>query len=291
MKKWLAATAIAVFFQLAISNTALAEDGYQFSSVLLNTNRDRTDISAFGISYFFQRVIPDNKPLSVANFYSRRPHLDLLFANSEFDSGATTIDGVSFSINYTYVSRRHPYMLQLSYLKAENDLINNSILGSGDSNLYQIGIGYYITDNLLTTLSYQDTDTTVQHPNITDSHTSTQTYSFELTYIHPFADTSAFSIISGYEDSNTDRDIGPNSDTESYHIGLGYFFNRALGVGADYTRISSNSLLLEGDNYAVNVEYFFTPKIAFKLEYEEFANDANKDNDDNGVSVAVAFRF
>jgi hypothetical protein len=288
-------TAIMAGIGLALSVSAQAEyqwelgGGYSAGTTdtKLNTtlgsrdNSNDADIfNAYG-TYYLDNVDTSKGPLGEAAFLDHASNITLFGSDGEVDfSNFDDKDGQTYGANGRYVAegpgwKLSGWLMDVGYERREP--------GDAEIDIYNIGIGNYITENTTLVLNYENVG--VNNGGDTDG------YSLDLEHVWLLSHGAIKANASYGVVTVKERD-----DIDVYTVGGTWYLNNNLGFGANYQNTSENGYEIEG--YSVFSEWFINESFAVNLAYEEaqpddinVGNNATLETDISAVTLGALVRF
>jgi len=246
-----------------------------------------------GLEYFLAPVNTDSHPYAEAAFLGKIGSVGFSVRDHDFKSGAAKADGQSYDLFVNYTTPDFPVVVRVEWVRTKDDFQVSSDQIKGESDLYRIALGKYLSYGLLATIGYgQDhSKSTFTTPTITDSNSNTsEEYSLNAKYVKELTGGTAVNLEANAVQYKFDVS-GESRDSELVSLGGDYYFSRGLSVGANV--LSNNSWFRAGDGkiYNVNARAFITPHLSLKVEYERFLNDNSGEQNGRNYAVTLAARF
>lgn len=263
-------TAIIAAIGLALSATAQADYRWELDagyahgkadSKIRNTgdnqsNNNDTDVGALNGTYYLETVDTSKGPLGEAAFLDHASNITLGFSDGEVDlTGGGDEDGQTYTFQSRYVAegpgwQLSGWLVDLGYERQEP--------GSRDIDVYNLGIGKYITPNTTLVLDYQKLN--LNNGGDLNRWGVALDHFFALSSGGIKARANAGkTVVSGLDDPTT------------WGLGATWYPNKNWGIGADFERTDANGYDVDG--YSVNAEWFITESFAVDLSYRDVQPD------------------
>lgn len=300
-------------FSLLYNTNIIAEESYM-GEVGLEYHQYRYDIkktnpsgltdseakgSAFSAAINFEAVKTDGLPLGEARFLQHvgeaRIYTDKLAFTDEYDGTGFVIESESeissTGLFIVYMSAAHPVYLALDYnqetIKGTTKTIFGPMKGKAERTSSMASLGYFIDDAFLLGISnYQfklDSDFFIESE-------SSGNGAF-IKYVWLIDSQTAVNLEANYAKFTDDDDISGKTRSTQSGVALDYYFmsNASAGISVvDWDDDDRGDLRL----YGANFEYFFTPKIAAGVYYNNYQieDSTTTDSVDQfGVNIKVRF--
>lgn len=289
-------TAIIAGIGLALSATAQADYQWELGAgasigtvdtELKNTafdQKDSNDADIFGLegTVYLEPVDTSKGPLGEAAFLDGASSLTVAFTDGELDlSSQDDEDGQTYSVQSRYVANNpgwqlSSWLVDLGYERQEP--------GNQEIDLYNIGIGKYLTPNTTLVVGYQKL-------NINNGG-DTDRYGVALDHFFAFDNDGGIkaranagkTVVSGLDDPTT------------WGLGATWYLNKNLGFGADYELSDYSGY--EVDGFSVSAEWFITENFAVDLGYTDIQPDDIKlrtggklESSYDEFSIGALYRF
>lgn len=289
-------TAIIAGIGLALSATAQADYQWELGAgasigtvdtELKNTafdQQDSNDADIFGVegTVYLEPVDTSKGPLGEAAFLDGASSLTVAFTDGELDlSSQDDEDGQTYSVQSRYVANNpgwqlSSWLVDLGYERQEP--------GNQEIDLYNIGIGKYLTPNTTLVVGYQKL-------NINNGG-DTDRYGVALDHFFAFDNDGGIkaranagkTVVSGLDDPTT------------WGLGATWYLNKNLGFGADYELSDYSGY--EVDGFSVSAEWFITENFAVDLGYTDIQPDDIKlqsggklESSYDEFSIGALYRF
>jgi len=276
-----------------ISNVVYA-DSADYDSEISGLYTKSGQSKTYGVSYihYLDTIKPGNTPLAEATFFSRSSSFSVAINDSDTKTSGINFDGRSLNVNYTYSEKTNPFTFLIGYTKEDDDISTSSATGSSDGKSYQISLGYYIYDNLHTTIGYFDREATLNHPGITNTSSEYSAYSATVKYIHQMDDSTALSITGSRSHTTSSTNVSAEKKSEQTSLRATFYFDQFFGLGAVYAMIDSDTAASEYSYIGIKASYFITPKFSITAYHYEFdTNAASTLSDYSSSSIIASLRF
>ncbi|MDE0951854.1 MAG: hypothetical protein OSA45_11350 [Halioglobus sp.] len=298
-------TALIAGIGLAFSVTAQADYQWEvggfytfgeYKAAIRNTqfNNRSKDIDenlggVFG-TWYMEEVDTSKGPLREAAFLDHASDITLAYTDGKVDTGKLgdnldNSDAQTYSISSRYIAEGPGWKLSgwLVDLGYERDDINDS-----RSNIYNVGIGKYIADDITLVFDYTNID--IGRGGDADNYELDLDMFFAMDNGGIKANLSAGKTVRSGED-----------DVDTYIIGGTWYLNNNLGFGAEYINTS-----LDGSDtvngFSIDADWFITESFGMNLAFSQVDyDDFNIQNGPNAggklqlekdeVSLSANFRF
>lgn len=283
-------TALVAGIGLALSVTAQADYQWELggdytygqidAEVKNNTQGfDRSDdidenIGRLYGTWYMENVDTSKGPLAEAAFLDHASNITLYGSDGQVDLGSLDRnlddqDGQTFGADMRYVAEGPGWKLSgwIADLGYEYQELGND----QEIDLYNVGIGKYLTPNTSLVLGYEKIN--INNGGDTDG------YDVTLEHFFPFASgglkagaTAGKVVVSG------------DDDVEVYAVDAIWYLNNNIGFGAGYQNVSQSSYEVSGFN--VGADWFITEAFAVDLSYGQLSyDDINLPGMVNGVNL------
>jgi len=239
------------------------------------------DIGGVEGTFYLKNVDTSKGPLGEAAFLDHASNITLGFTDGEVDltSGGDE-DGQTYTLQSRYVAegpgwQLSGWLVDLGFERQEP--------GDQEVDLYNLGIGKYITPNTTLVLGYEKVN--VNNGGDVDRWGVAVDHFFALSSggIKARAN-GGKTVVSGLDDPTT------------WGLGATWYPNNNWGIGADYTLEDFSGY--EVDGYSVNVEWFITENFAVDLAYKDIQPDDIKlqgggklETSYDEVAISALYRF
>ena len=240
------------------------------------------DIGGVEGTFYLKNVDTSKGPLGEAAFLDHASNITLGFTDGEVDltSGGDEEDGQTYTLQSRYVAegpgwQLSGWLVDLGFERQEP--------GDQEVDLYNLGIGKYITPNTTLVLGYEKVN--VNNGGDVDRWGVAVDHFFALSSggIKARAN-GGKTVVSGLDDPTT------------WGLGATWYPNNNWGIGADYTLEDFSGY--EVDGYSVNVEWFITENFAVDLAYKDIQPDDIKlqgggklETSYDEVAISALYRF
>ena len=271
----------AVFFSILLfySTAAFAED-YQSYLTIFHSARDDSsyDASVSGMSgvYYWSPIVLFNGPLAESAFLSKASGIGISFVQLRYDFGAVQMDGSGRSVSMSYVFRDQGFIISASGMEQK-------LTGMGpdmDSNSSGIGIGKFLNDIMLVSISYESrTDTISGLPDNNTNSTSIAIKRFvnnlnlEAGFISESAESSGVTL--------TNNELGVQADL---------YLDNTFSIGAGYSSNSGDNKNAEGTTFSIDMTKFISTFTSFDVGYDDYSSGTSWDYS-NTLSFSLSSRF
>jgi opacity protein-like surface antigen len=255
-----------------------------------SNNIDENVGRLFG-TWYMENVDTSKGPLAEAAFLDHASDITVAASDGQIDFSQATLqnrqlddqDGQSYSIDMRYVAEGPGWKLsgwiaELGYEYQEP--------GDRNIDLYNIGIGKYLTPNTTLVVSYNSAN--ISNGGDTDGYDATLEHFFTFSNGGLKVDASAGKVV-----------IGGADDVDLYSVGGTWYLNNNIGFGAGYDNVSRNGNEINGFN--VGADWFITESFAMDLTYRQLNFDdidlpANQGGgkvevENDSVNLGARFRF
>lgn len=290
-------TAIVASIGLALSATAQAdyrwELGGAYSAGSIDTelhtptgsskNSNDTDIGEVFGTFYLWDVDTSKGPLAEAAFLDHSSSITLAASDGEVDfSDFDTQDGQTYGVSTRYVAEGPGWQLSgllvdLGYERAEP--------GDRDIDIYNIGLGYYVTPKTTVIAGYEQTN--LSNGGDVDS------YRVDGKHLWSLSGDGAITAELGYGRTK----VKDSDDVNTYLVAAKWYMNKNLGFGLGYENSDWNGY--EVNSFNVSSEWFITESLEVALEYTYVDPDdislpgkGNKlEIDSDAVTLGALYRF
>lgn len=264
-------TAIIAGIGLALSATAQADYRWELGagaalgtadSELKNTANDQknsTDADVYGVegTWYLDNVDTSKGPLGEAAFLDHASNITLAFKDGEIDlTDRDNKDGQTYSVQSRYVAegpgwQLSGWLVDLGFERLEP--------GDKEMDIYNFGIGKYITPNTTLVLGYEKLN--VNNGGDTDR------YGVALDHFFAFDNNGGIkarakagkTVVTGLDDPTT------------WGLGATWYLNEKLGFGADFEQSDYSGYEVNG--FSVTAQWFVTESFAVDLGYTDIQPD------------------
>ncbi|MCX2983057.1 putative porin [Halieaceae bacterium IMCC14734] len=265
MKKLLLAATVA-----AVSTTAVAND-YRFevdADFLANEVNKNADLETYAIGGTFYLAPVDDSmgPKAEAAFLNKSSDIHLGYGRTNLDAGIIDEDGDIWTLGGRFVTG-NGIILEADY--AASDIDNVS-----DTEVFGLGIGYYLNDTSTISLGYVSTE---------DDKIDFEDDIWSVGYKTLLNDSINLEADFDYSD--------PKGGKKAYGLtgAADYYLNENASIGGVLGYVSSDDDFAKAWVYGVRGEYFFSSMIAVNAGYTVSAPDKG---DDNSIwSIGLTARF
>lgn len=277
---------------LFVSTSSFAKGNqYEFEVFAAYSNtEDEQSASEFeqaelGISIYDLPVVYGDYPYLLTNFFERRTHLDLIYTNSESDTGNNETSGDFYKINYSFASVGYPALFNVGAGRYVGEGTDNAGDYDLDGVFYFFGFGYYVSAN-----SVAKVELTAIDYELTDDVPPGQDLEYDETHL----DASWQHVLK----IDTDRYISVLLDVEAIEVGssknsrvggsFDYFVNKKVGFGIGYTAHRGDLDITEGDELVLSASAFMDEQFGFTAEVSRLFADQSDSDEDNFFLKAIA---
>ena len=291
MKYWkLFTTTLTLGFLL--TSPALAKDSYQYrvSGSWHNIDSDNSDMDAYFLSgeMYFSPVSTKDHPLAEAYFIERIGSVGIGTNKweAEFNSSGSSGDGQSFGINVLYVQSDLPYLFQAGYNTSDSEY-DAQPSSEISADMYYVGAGYYIMDNFLAGINYQQIDS---EDNTGGSDLTDKRYSVYGKQVRELQNNNAYNILINFD---IFEDESPTQTYDDWELGLSgdYYLTNLISIGAGLRIHRGDRESAEGNEYTLNNKTFFNQNVGVELSYSIFEADNSSGQDSNYIRFGVIGLF
>jgi Putative general bacterial porin len=288
-------TALVAAVGLALSAAAQADYRWELGasyahgtadSELKNTsmnekNSNDADIGSVEGTFYLKDVDTSKGPLGEAAFLDHASNITVAFSDGEVDLTSTgNEDGQTYSVQSRYVAEGPDWQLSGWLI----DLgMERQEPGDAEIDLYNIGLGKYITPNTTVVLGYQKL-------NINNGG-DTDRYGVALDHFFAFEKgglkaqlNAGKTVVSGLDDPTT------------WGVGATWYLNNNWGIGANFEQTDYSGYEVNG--FGVNAEWFITESFAVELSYSDVQPDDIKiptggklETSYDEVAISALYRF
>ncbi len=289
-------TAIVASIGLALSATAQAdyrwELGGAYSAGSIDTelhtptgsskNSNDTDIGEVFGTFYLWDVDTSKGPLAEAAFLDHSSSITLAASDGEVDfSDFDTQDGQTYGVSTRYVAEGPGWQLSgllvdLGYERAEP--------GDRDIDIYNIGLGYYVTPKTTVIAGYEQTN--LSNGGDVDS------YRVDGKHLWSLSGDGAITAELGYGRTK----VKDSDDVNTYLVAAKWYMNKNLGFGLGYENSDWNGY--EVNAFNVSSEWFITESFEVSLGYSyvspddiDIFRDSKLEIDSDTVTLGALYRF
>lgn len=250
-------TAIVATISLAISAAAQAQDSYRWQLDAaagrsnIDVGRDDGDVDKFALGgrFYFQDVDTSKGPLGEAAFTDRASSIGASYVYTDLDDIVEDADGDQYNLDGRVVF--NSFIVEGAWTRETPEF--------SDIDYYSLGLGYYITDYTTIVGTYRTSD--VEDSNNIDAGDIDE-WNIGVEHLWLLGnDGAGFKLEGNY--GWIDADEG--DDIDSWNVAGTWYLNRALGIGANYSRFDNYGL--ESDTYGLGVEWFVFDGLALSAAY------------------------
>ena len=271
----------AVLFSILLlfSTTAFAE-AYQSFLTVFHSSRDDSsyDASVSGMSggYYWSPIEFYNGPLAESAFLSKASGVGFSVARPSYDFGAVQMDGSGRSVSISYVFRDQGFIISASDMK-------QTLTGMGpdmDSKSTGIGIGKFLSDGMLVSLSYESrTDTISGLPDNNSKSTGISIKRF----------VNDLNLEAGIISENAESS-GITQTNDEFDIQADLYFDNTFSIGAAYSSNSGDNKNAEGTTFSINITKFISVDTSIDISYDDFSSGTAYDYSKT-LSFSLSSRF
>lgn len=282
MKK--TALSLAVACALGVSGAAMA-NGYQYELSVGYDRLDQTgpagyngDTWSISGTYYLDVIDDSTGPLAEAAFLNKAS-----FLNAQYGYLAKDLDGDAFSVGGEFVTENHGLIFGARYSWLDDAEVRG-FAGSTDSDVYELTVGKYLTDNTTARLSYQ-------YGDIDGDLSDYKEETLGLNVRHLTGDIGYGRYIAVEGDlQRSEVDVRGGSTYKATLMGVGadLYVNRHFSFGAGYEYIVGDDEL-EGDGFEVRARYHINPQFFVSANYGHTKPDDFYRAKYWGVEVATRF--
>jgi hypothetical protein len=279
-----------------LTSPALAKDAYQYemSGHWFNSDSDNVDMSSYFLwgEMYFSPVNTKDHPLAEAFFIERIGSVAVATSTSDieinFPGSSTQYSGnaQSFLVNVFFAKPDIPYVFEAGYGKAESEY-GAPLYYDISSDMYFVGAGYYIMDNLLAGINYQQNDA---KSNIVGQDLTEKRYSLSGKQVRKLQNNTAYSILISFEIIEDESPTQTYDDWELSVLG-DYYLTNLVSIGAGLEIHRGDQKTAKGNEYTIKNKTFFNPEFGVELSYSIFEADNASGQDSNNIQLAVIGRF
>ena len=288
---------------LFVSNSAYAEESYQFEvgahyHTSEETDGPEVDVASVGATIHFSPVNTAGHPLAEAAFLERIGSVTVQAGEGDIkaDFGGTDFDGdVTRDVaEVEFMQPGLPIVINATVGRQEVDL-NSPGEGDMETEIFNVGFGYFIGDGLRLGLSYgqeeEDIDITVPAigpPTTTDY----DDYAVEVKWVKSLPGGMAFNLDGSIGIREYDVDIWDDGSNMIVDLSGDYYFTESFSLGAGVMLNSGDDESEEGGTVALNLTNFFTPRYSISVDIKYFnAADSDDGQDEKGGDILFSARF
>jgi hypothetical protein len=245
-----------------------------------DNSNDANIYKAYG-TYYLDNVDTSKGPLGEAAFLDHASNITLFGSDGDVDfSNFDDKSGQTYGAKGRYVAegpgwKLSGWLVDAGYQRREP--------GNQEIDVYDLGIGNYITENTTLVLNYENIG--VNNGGNTDGYSLDLEHLWHLSHGAIKANAS-YGIVT----------VKERNDIDVYKVGGTWYLNNNLGFGANYQKTSDNGYEING--YSVFSEWFVTDSLAVNLAYEESQPDdiqlgqnAKLETDISAVTLGALYRF
>ncbi len=230
------------------------------------------DVFRISGSYFFDNVDTTNGPRSEAAFLDHASDVTLFYSYGELDGDIIDEDIDEYGISGRWVTERAGWIFEGSASRTEPD--------NAELDTYRVGVGKYLTASTTLVVSYINADLEIDDLGSDD----TDGFNAGLEHFWGFDNAGGIKLEGNYGYINVDD----GDDIDIYNVTGTWYINNDLGIGAGYGNIDDGGG--EAEEIKVFAEWFFTPKFAVNLEYNEREID-DTDIESEAIMIGARLRF
>lgn len=248
----------------------------------LGSRDNSNDADIFGASgtYYLENVDTSKGPLGEAAFLDHASNITLFGSDGEVEfSNFENKDGQTYGAKGRYVAegpgwKLSGWLMDVGYERREP--------GEAEIDIYNIGIGNYVTENTTLVLNYENVG--VNNGGDTDAYSVDLEHMWLLSHGGIKANAS-YGVVT----------VKERDDVDVYIVGGTWYLNNNLGFGANYQHTSENGFEIDG--YSVFSEWFINESFAVNLAYEEAQPDdidignTTLETDISSITLGALVRF
>ena len=202
--------------------------------------------------------------------------------------GSFNSDGDAYAIDLRYVWRDSGWFANAGVAEADAG-VGGSIVGSGDSTAWRLGVGKYLFDTTTLALDVSETD---------DDFVDATNIALTFSHLGDMGETWQYAVDFGF--ARTDGDFDLEYDTWSAALSL--YPSRDFEFGVRIAEQNADQSILDSTSYEGFASWFVTPAVVLGARYRiddvgwlgnvAFpAADSSSDVDQDSIGVSVAVRF
>ncbi|MFC1523599.1 hypothetical protein ACFL6N_02285 [Thermodesulfobacteriota bacterium] len=280
---------------ITCGNVAYAKDAYRIEGVLVYENFEddddlETKVYGLSVKVHFQPVHPKNHPLAEAAFMERVGHIELNGGQQEAEMGSLIEgDGPFYGVVLNYTQPGNPFVFKAGYTRVDFDFDRPSSINS-DSNIFEVGLGYFIKDGFFLGLEYKNVDSELSVAGVTVSERDEDKYTLYSKYVNEIGDGRAWNVevSAAINDFDRSNDDGNNA---IFEIELDYYFNLKISVGAELSLNIGDDKDDEGRTVGIDTTAFINSQFALALKYEWFDAEETEGEDEDVYFIGCLVRF
>ncbi len=293
--KYLRLLAIALVLGFLLTGPALAKDSYQYEVAghWFKSDTDYTEVNGYSLTgeMYFSPVNTKDHPLAEAYFLERigsvgitasKLDVEMSFANS---ATQYTGDSKSFGLHVAYTQPNLPYLFLAGYTKSDFGYdAPLSIDSSAD--VFFVGAGYYIMDNVLVGINYQQLDADLGSGN----NQTDKRYSVYGKQVRELQNNTAYNILIGLDIIESES-AAQTYDNWELEVSGDYYFTNFISIGAGLGIHRGDEESEEGNEYTLNNKAYFNRNVGVELSYSLFEADNASGQDSKNILFSVIGRF
>lgn len=292
--KYLRLLSTALILGFLLTGPALAKDTYQYevSGHWFKSDTDHTEVNGYSLSgeMSFSPVNTKNHPLAEAYFLERIGSIGITTSKidvemSSANSATYTADSKAFGIHVAYTQPNLPYLFLAGYTRSDFEYdaplsIDSSV------NVYFVGAGYYIMDNVLVGMNYQQLDADFSGGN----NQTDKRYSVYGKQVRELQNNTAYNILIGLDIIESES-AAQTYDNLEFKVSGDYYFTNLISIGAGLVINRGDEEYVEGNEYTLNNKTYFNRIVGVELSYSIFEADNASGQDSKDILFSVIGRF
>jgi|GEM_PF-4298620 len=266
----------------------------------LNASNESSDATELMYRYYFTPVNTDNVPINAAAFLGKNSSIAVIGGYYSYDYGKlieafdyeAKADSSIFGAEINYITPENPIIINLSYSTFDidygsSDWVYEDIDVKADH--IGFGFGYYLTDNLAATLSYDKTSADYDWGLLSDiglledTTLYDNTVTADLQYVGQAENGYYFSVNPAWIHTTGDGEEALNY----LQLAGEFYFNRKISTGLSVIQNINDNKYSEA---TVSLEAYLTESAAMRISYNN-VNGEDDDADENTWSLDVTFNF
>ncbi len=289
-----------VFLNLCISiifcfGTVYAQDSYQAevsAKYYSSEDDDNIEYKIYGVNaaVYFSKVDTTGHPLAEAAFLERIGSIEVIAGTKEYkEEPNAEADGPLYGVGATFMNPKLPISFQASFITSKLEFDSPSD-GDATKELYEFGLGYFITNRLIAELiyGYSEEELSISGmPNITTEYNN---YELSAKYVKVLVDGTAFNIEGGLVLRQFDKGAEDGSNT-IFKVLCDYYINQKVSIGAGFEINTGDYKGDEGKTFAMDFKAFVLPRISINAGFEKFLADNDGGADKESLQVTLSARF
>lgn len=287
---------------LFVSGSAYAGESYQYEvGAQYHTSKEdggadiEVEVLGIGATLYFSPINTAGHPLAEAAFLERvgSVAVQVGYGDIEGSQGATDLDGdvTRYVVAVEFMQPGSPIVINAAVDKLDIDL-NSPGEGDMETEIFNVGFGYFIGEGLRLGLSYgqEETDEDITAPMVLDRTTDYDDYAVEAKWVKSLSGGRSFNAEGsiGIREYDVDTDDGSNTI-----VGLSgdYYVTDSFSLGAGVMVNSGDDEDEEGDIVTFNLTNFFSPRFYVNVDYEKFHASEDTGQDETGWDILFSARF